>query len=72
MTDNQHSELKASTDKQKSGFTRRVIWIREFHRMLIEKDCLSLFKGNTMLLLIDFVLMLIPRKAYHNYNITTI
>ncbi len=72
MTNNYDAKLKASTQEQESVFASRMIRVLELQCILIEKDRLSFFKGDPMLLLIRFVLSIIPCKAHHNYIIITL
>ena len=62
MADNEVPECAAEAEGKESLFAFRVVGVGNQERVLIEKDRLSLFKRNAVLVLVLRVSSVIPRK----------
>ena len=75
MADNEVPECAAEAEENESLFAFRVVGVGNQERVLIEKDRLSLFKRNAVLVLVLRVFSVIPLKPQFrhldkcNYNV---
>ena len=71
MTDNKQIGLQTESENHKSFFILGVLRIADYQCVDIFKYCRSFFKGNSMFLPVNQILLRIPLKAnrFHNYII---
>lgn len=71
VTHNQETQLKTDPQHQESVFIDRMIGVKVPNGILVKKDGLGLFEGNSVLSPVLSILCLIPFEAYvtHLYNV---
>ena len=71
MTNNYGAKAKTLSEEQKSVFIMGMFRIKEFHGIPVEEYSLRFFKTDPMLLFVNRVFVIVPRKMQpiHNYNV---